>query len=262
MPLKALLFDVDGTLAETEELHRICFNEAFAKGGHDWEWPRDLYRDLLKITGGKERIRHYLDRIGLEIGADAAAKVAALHAEKNRLYALRTKFGVALRPGVARLIAEARERGVTVAIATTTSRSNLDALLTAAFGQAGATWFSAIVTGEDVSRKKPDPAAYLQALGLLGLMPDECVAIEDSLNGLHAAKTAGLPVVLTPSIYTEHENFTGADCVVSDLGELGRPLRHMAGWRPKADLIDVHVLQALLVARTAPEGSKSKLARS
>ncbi len=123
-------------------------------------------------------------------------------------------------------------------------------LLAAAFGQAGAAWFSAIVTGEDVSRKKPDPSAYLQVLGLLGLAPSECVAFEDSLNGLLAAKAAGLPVVLTPSIYTEHENFTGADCVVADLGELGRPLRHIAGWRPKADLIDVPALQALLVART------------
>ncbi|WP_394886060.1 HAD-IA family hydrolase (plasmid) [Mesorhizobium sp. AaZ16] len=250
MPLKALLFDVDGTLAETEELHRICFEEAFANAGHDWEWPRDIYRDLLKITGGKERILHYLDRMSLDIGADAATRVAALHAEKNRLYALRTKFGVALRPGVRRLITEARGRGVAVAIATTTSRSNLDALLAAAFGRAGAAWFSAIVTGEDVSRKKPDPSAYLQVLGLLGLAPSECVAFEDSLNGLVAAKTAGLPVVLTPSIYTEHENFTGADCVVSDLGEPGRPLRHIAGWRPKADLIDVPALQALLVART------------
>lgn len=137
MLLKAILFGADGTLAETEELHRICFNEAFAKAGHDWEWPQELYRDLLKIPGGKERIRHYLDRIGLDIGADAAASVAALHAEKNRLYALRTKSGVALRPSVARLIAEARERGVAVA----TSRSNLDALLAAAFGQAGAAWF-------------------------------------------------------------------------------------------------------------------------
>jgi HAD superfamily hydrolase (TIGR01509 family) len=265
MPLKALLFDVDGTLAETEELHRICFNEAFANASHDWDWPQDLYRDLLKVTGGKERICHYLDRMGLDVGADAAARVAALHAEKNRLYALKTNSGVALRPGIRRLITEARQRGLAVTIATTTSRSNLDALLAAAFGQAGAAWFSAIVTGENVSRKKPDPSVYLQVLGLLGLAPSACVAFEDSLNGLLAAKAAGLPVVLTPSIYTEHEDHTGADCVVSDLGEPGRPLRHIAGWMPKAGVIDVHVLQALLDARTrsaARGGSKSNLARS
>jgi HAD superfamily hydrolase (TIGR01509 family) len=264
MPLKALLFDIDGTLAETEELHRICFNEAFANAGYDWDWPRDLYRDLLKVTGGKERILHYLDRMGLDIGADPAARVAALHAEKNRLYALRTDSGVALRPGISRLITEARQRGLAVAIATTTSRSNLDALLAAAFGQAGAAWFSAIVTGENVSRKKPDPSVYLQVLGLLGLAPSACVAFEDSLNGLLAAKAAGLPVVLTPSIYTEHEDHTGADCVVSDLGEPGRPLRHIAGWMPKADVIDVHALQALLALaqRTPLRGSKPNLARS
>lgn len=250
MPLKALIFDVDGTLAETEELHRICFNDAFANAGHDWEWPRELYSQLLKVTGGKERIRHYLDCMGLDLGPDAAARIAVLHAEKNRLYAHRTASDVALRPGVRRLIAEARVRGLAIAVATTTSRGNFEALLAAAFGTAAADWFSAIVTGEDVSRKKPDPAAYLQVLDRLGLTPSECVAFEDSRNGLLAANAAGLPVVLTPSLYTEDEDHREGDCVVSDLGELGRPLRHISGWKPAGDVIDLAALEKLLEHRT------------
>lgn len=250
MALKALLFDVDGTLAETEELHRACFNEVFANAGYDWNWPPDLYGDLLKVTGGKERIHHYLDRADVDLGADAAVKIAALHAEKNRLYARRTGSDVALRPGINRLMKQAREHGLALAIATTTSRSNLDVLLAASFGAEGAAWFSAVVSGEDVSRKKPDPAAYLQALGLLRVAPDECVAFEDSRNGLLAAKAAGLPVVLTPSLYTGHENQEEADCVVSDLGEPDRPLRHISGWKPEGHVIDVDALQALLEALT------------
>ncbi|YCI06317.1 HAD-IA family hydrolase (plasmid) [Ensifer sp. D2-11] len=249
MLLKALIFDVDGTLAETEELHRICFNDAFANAGHDWEWPRELYYQLLKVTGGKERIRHYFDCMGLDVGTDSTARVAELHAEKNRLYALRTASGVALRPGVRRLIVEARARGLAMAVATTTSRGNLDALIAAAFGT-GAGWFSAIVTGEDVSRKKPDPAAYLQVLDRLNLAPSECVAFEDSRNGLLAAKAAGLPVIVTPSLYTQDEELGEGDCVVSDLGELGRPLRHISGWKPAGDVIDVATLEALLKHRT------------
>jgi HAD superfamily hydrolase (TIGR01509 family) len=246
MLLKALIFDVYGTLAETEELHRICFNDAFANAGHGWEWPRDLYCQLLKVTGGKERIRHYLDCMDLDLGTDAAARIAELHAEKNRLYAHRTALGVALRPGVRRLIGEARACGLAVAVATTTSRVNLDALLASAFDTTGAGWFSAIVTGEDVGRKKPDPAAYLQVLDRLGLTPGECVAFEDSRNGLLAAKTAGLPVVLTPSVYTQDEDLREGDCVVSDLGELGHPLRHIRGWKPADYVIDLAAVETLL----------------
>jgi HAD superfamily hydrolase (TIGR01509 family) len=246
MPLNALIFDVDGTLAETEELHRTCFNEVFATAGYDWDWPQDLYRGLLKITGGRERIHYYLERIGLDLGQDAATQVAALHAEKNKLYALRMRAGVALRPGIMRLIREARERGIRVAIATTTSRSNLEALLAAAFGRSEADWFAAIVAGEDVCRKKPDPSAYLRVLELLSLSPDECVALEDSRNGLLSAKAAGLPIVITPSVYTDNENHEEADCVVSDLGEPDQSLRHIAGWKPSNGVIDVGALQAML----------------
>lgn len=220
MALKALIFDVDGTLAETEELHREAFNEAFAAADRDWHWDQDLYRDLLKVTGGKERIRHYLQMNGLEMDGETDDLVAGLHLDKNRRYAAKVAAGIALRPGVAALIDAARRDGLQLAIATTTSRSNLDALLAAAFGPGAADWFAAIVTGEDVERKKPDPEAYEIALERLDRQPGECVAFEDSANGLKAAAEAGIAVVVTPGIYTAHETFEGAARLVIDLDAL------------------------------------------
>lgn len=245
MSLKALIFDVDGTLAETEELHREAFNEVFATAGHGWHWDKDLYRRLLTVTGGKERIRHFLDTAGIDAGPDAEAAIAALHAAKNSLYASKVAAGVTLRPGILRLMREAVAAGLQLAIATTTSRSNLDALLGSAFGADEAMEFAAIVTGEDVGRKKPDPEAYRLALERLRRRADECVAFEDSRNGVRAAQGAGLPVVVTPGIYTDHENFDEAECVVSDLGEPGRPLRHLAGWRPAGGVIDLAALREM-----------------
>ena len=243
MSLKALIFDVDGTLAETEELHREAFNEVFAAGGHDWRWEKDLYRQLLKVTGGKERIRHFLDTANIDAGGEAPGLIAALHAGKNDLYARKVTTGVALRPGILRLMREARDAGLQLAIATTTSRSNLDALLQSAFGADETMQFAAIVTGEDVERKKPDPEAYLIVLQRLGLRAEECIAFEDSRNGVLAARGAGLRVVVTPGIYTDHESFDGAECVVSDLGEPDQPLRPLAGWRPAGGVIDLAALR-------------------
>jgi HAD superfamily hydrolase (TIGR01509 family) len=197
-------------------------------------------------AGGKERIRHYLDREDVDFGSDAAENIAALHAEKNRLYACRTVSDVALRPGINRLIKQARKRGLALAIATTSSRSNLDVLLAAAFGADGAAWFSAVITGEDVSRKKPDPAAYPHAIGLLGVAPDECVAFEDSRNGLLAAKAAGLPVVLTPSLYTAMKIRMRRIASFRILASPERPLRHISAWKPHGHVIDVDALQLLL----------------
>jgi HAD superfamily hydrolase (TIGR01509 family) len=250
MPLKALIFDVDGTLAETEELHRLAFNDAFAASGHGWHWDRVLYRKLLKVTGGKERIRHYLDETGIDVGPDQASTIAALHADKNRRYADKVADGIALRPGVLRLLREARAANLRLAIATTTSRGNLESLLDAGLPGDGSTWFSVVVTGEDVRRKKPDPEAYLLALDRLGCRPEECIAFEDSDNGVVAAKAAALPVIVTPSIYTDHERFDRADCVVSDLGEPNEPCQPLAGWQPSRGMIDVAALQAMSVEAT------------
>lgn len=214
-PIRALIFDVDGTLAETEEIHRAAFNDVFAADGLDWRWDVDLYRDLLRVTGGKERMRRYADMIGAHLDD---ARVARLHAAKNRVYGETVAAGAcALRPGVAGLVRSARARGLQLAIATTTSRANVDALLPATFGADGPALFEAIVCGEDVVAKKPAPDAYLLALERLGLPADACLAFEDSRNGLQSALAAGLSVIVAPSLYTAHERFDGAARVLADL---------------------------------------------
>ncbi len=210
----ALIFDVDGTLAETEELHRAAFNATFGDAGLGWHWDVPLYARLLKVTGGKERITHYLTTLPDAPPLDAAA-VAALHREKTARYtALVDQGGLALRPGVAALVEEARRAGLRVAVATTTSRPNVEALLARTFGNNP---FDVIVAGDEVAAKKPAPDVYVEALRRLDLPAEACVAIEDTEQGLKSASGAGIPCVITESVYGRDGDFTGALAVVSDL---------------------------------------------
>ncbi|MHB1110230.1 MAG: HAD-IA family hydrolase [Devosia sp.] len=216
--IRALIFDVDGTLAETEELHRQSFNRAFAGAGLDIVWDQSLYRELLAVTGGKRRILHYFEQQGRPLDRSMVALAAGLHAAKNRYYAeTLAKDGLELRPGVARLIADAHDNGQKVALATTTGRGNLVALLNAVATALPVDGFDAVVTGEDVSVLKPHPEAYLLALGKLSLRGAECLAFEDSEAGLRAAVGAGIRTVVTPSIYTRHQDFSAAIQVLPDL---------------------------------------------
>jgi HAD superfamily hydrolase (TIGR01509 family) len=218
MPLKALIFDVDGTLAETEETHRAAFNAAFAQDGLDWFWDVDLYRELLRVTGGKERLRRYAQVSGLAPSQLPEARIARLHALKNEFYAGMVGAGACpLRPGVEPLIRHAADAGLALAIATTTSRVNVEALVTAALGVDGLGAFDIIVAGEDVRAKKPAPDAYLLAIQALALNDEDCIAFEDSRNGLQAALAANLRTVVTPSLYTAHESLEGAVQVLTDL---------------------------------------------
>ena len=217
---RALIFDVDGTLAETEELHRAAFNAAFADAGLDWVWDVPLYGVLLRTTGGKERLRAFATLRGLAVDD---ALVSRLHAAKNVRYAALMRGGAcALRPGVARLIRDAGKRGLRLAIATTTSRANVDVLLEAT---ALTGLFEVIVAGDEVARKKPAPDVYLRVLDLLGLAAEDCLAFEDSRNGLLAACDAGLATVVTPGIYTMGEDFAGAREVLADLSEFALSMR-------------------------------------
>jgi HAD superfamily hydrolase (TIGR01509 family) len=214
MALKALIFDCDGTLAETEEAHRTAFNMAFARIGLDWHWSVDRYRDLLKVTGGRERIAHYIAEQGL-----SNVDIPRLHDMKNANYASLIERGeILLRPGVIRVMQAAEASGIALAIATTTSRSNLDNLIAAS--ALSRFDFTAVVTGEDVTRKKPDPEAYHAVLKQLSLDPGDCVAFEDSRNGLLAAHAAGIRSVITPSVYTMGENFDEASMLLADLGHI------------------------------------------
>ena len=222
MPLDALIFDVDGTLAETEEAHRVAFNATFEQAGLPWRWSVAEYGQLLRISGGKERLRHFWSR---EPGAPAPdemhERILALHAVKTARYTQAVRSGqVTLRPGVELTLRAARRAGVALAIATTTSRVNVDALFAATLGEEALGWFAAICTAETAPHMKPAPDVYLAALERLGLPPERCLAIEDTANGLRAARAAGVEVLVTPSIYSRGEDFTGAIAVLSDLTEL------------------------------------------
>ncbi len=230
--LKALIFDVDGTLAETErDAHRVAFNEAFRAAGLDWHWTHELYGELLAVTGGKERIRHFCQRFhpALLDQAEFAGLVQRLHQDKSKRYVeIVGRGGLPLRPGVARLIEEARAAGIRLAIATTTSHDNVTALLHASLAADAEGWFEVIGAGDVVEKKKPASDIYFWVLHRLGLPASECLAIEDSFNGLRSALGAGLPTLITEAQYTRGENFSGALDVLPDLADTNlRQLRQL-----------------------------------
>ncbi len=244
MTLKAIIFDVDGTLAETEEAHRQAFNETFATWGLPWEWSREDYAELLKVTGGKERIRHFIETREPERGAEILERIPELHAQKTRRYGEIIASGdVPLRPGVERLIGEAKDAGLLVAIATTTSTPNVGALIRATMGREPEEIFDALACGEEVEKKKPAPDLYRLALEKLEIFPKEAVAIEDSANGLKSALRAGVQTVITPSSYTTDEDFTNALAVVSHLGEPDMPYEHVAGFGFSGGMITADALR-------------------
>ena len=220
--LRALMFYVDGTLADTEEVHRQAFNAAFAEAGLDWVWSHERYHDLLSVTGGKERIRHYLDqdRPDFQLPADAGGFIAGLHRSKTGHYVGMLRKGqVPLRPGVERLIREAHASGLRLAIVTTTTPANVNALFEHSFGVHEDEWFELVAAGGVVPRKKPAPDNYNYAREQMGLKADECLALEDSGNGVLSARAAGIDVVITVNQYTNQHDFTDAAVVLDHLGE-------------------------------------------
>ena len=218
--LEALLFDVDGTIAETEDLHRRAFNLAFAEHGLDVRWDADEYRRLLAVPGGKERIAHSL----AERRQPRTVDVTAIHRTKTRRYReLLAAEGVRWRPGVARLMDEAREKGLRLALVTTTTEANLDPLFTPVLGPWWRGRFDAVVAGDAVARKKPAPDLYVEALGRLGVHGAEAVAFEDSRAGVTAARGADLAVVATPSQWLPGDDLSGADLVLEHLGDAQAP---------------------------------------
>lgn len=225
--LKALIFDVDGTLADTESTHRAAFNATFAEVGMDWHWSESLYAGLLDVAGGKERILYYWNLVDpLEArGPQVRATVERIHAIKTRHYeALLGAGGPPLRPGVLRLLREAHADGLALAIATTTTPANIDALLAPALGPRWRSLFASVCDGERIANKKPAPDVYLAALRELGVEAHHCLAFEDSENGLRAARAAGIATVVTPTAYTLGHQFGGALRVLAHLGEPALPL--------------------------------------
>jgi len=231
--LKAFLFDVDGTLSDTErDGHRVAFNQAFDEYGMDWHWDIDTYGKLLAVTGGKERMKFYvekfLDQDKLPDNLDTL--IPELHQAKTRHYTKLLSTGaIPLRPGVERLINEARQRGFRLAIATTTTPANVTALLTHTLGAEAIDWFEVIAAGDIVPAKKPAPDIYDYAIKAMNLTADECIAFEDSANGIKSSTGAHLSTIITINDYTRDHDFNDACIVLDQMGEPDKPFSVIKG---------------------------------
>lgn len=220
--MKALIFDCDGVLVDTEkDGHRVAFNRTFAEMGYDIEWTVELYGELLKISGGKERMKHYFNEVGWPETDDKDELIKALHKTKTDTFMKIIESGeLALRPGVARLVDEAIADGdMLLAICSTSNERSVNLIAEKLLGPKRKAKFRAILAGDVVSKKKPDPEIYNLATQRLSAKSEECVVIEDSRNGLLSAKAAGMHCVITTTGYTKEEDFSEADLVVSELGD-------------------------------------------
>jgi HAD superfamily hydrolase (TIGR01509 family) len=219
--LKAIFWDQDGVIIDTEkDGHRVAFNKMFNEVGYDFQWSVEVYGDLLAISGGKERMRHYFTEKGIILEGDPdndAELLLSLHKKKTSIFVEMVESGILpLRAGVKRIMKEARDAGLRLGVCTTANERSANAI---AQGMLGEIDLEFVLAGDVVSKKKPNPEIYLLALERTGLSPDECIVIEDSHNGLLAAKAAGLRAVATTNIYTENEDLSYASIVVTSLGD-------------------------------------------
>lgn len=239
MILKCVIFDVDGTLVNTEkDGHLVAFNLAFEDRCLDWHWSNELYQELLAVTGGKERIKHYISEYepNFEV-ADLDDFVANLHGLKTDFFVELVVNGkTPLRKGVKRLIDEIiATENLQVAISTTTSMKNVEALVIHLLGIEYLDKFACIGAGDIVKNKKPAPDIYQYVLDELQLNPKECIAIEDSENGIQSSLSANIPTLITTNDYTKNQDFTGASVIVDSLGDKNSDV-----------LVDVKYLNSLI----------------
>ncbi|WXU00808.1 MAG: Protein CbbY [Catillopecten margaritatus gill symbiont] len=248
MTLQALIFDVDGTLANTErDGHLVAFNLTFKELGLDWHWSNELYHRLLDVTGGQLRIKHYIKNYDSDFkceDVDAFAKKA--HALKTKIYVSLVDEGkIPLRTGVVRLFKEAREAGLRLAIATTTTPANVDALIANTLGREALDWFEVIGAGDVVPNLKPAGDIYHWVLDKMDLKANECIVFEDSRNGIVSATDANLKTLVTINEYTESHSFDGALAVLNNLGEPSKPFTIIKGDATDATYVSVNYLKEL-----------------
>lgn len=245
--LKALLFDVDGTLADTErDGHRVAFNKAFREAGLDWNWTVELYADLLTVTGGKERIRYFLEKyLPAYTPEEGITDFAArMHKRKTHFYLQMLQDGeIPLRNGVERLLNEARAAGLRLGIATTTTPENVTYLLKATLGEESIGWFECIAAGDIVPAKKPAPDIYLYAMEMMNLKPEDCLAFEDSDNGIRSSIAASLKTVVTVNDYTRDHDFSKAALVLDQFGEPDAPFAVLSGDAGDETCVTIGLLQ-------------------
>jgi HAD superfamily hydrolase (TIGR01509 family) len=221
--LKAIIFDMDGTLADTEEIHRKAFNAAFDQFNIPCQWDQQLYKRLLSISGGRERIKQYFIENNLMPDYEGTINDLALsiHKTKSEIYRQLLIDGhVGLRIGVERLIEEAKLKNITMAVA--------------------------IVTCDIVENKKPSPAVYKRVLKQLDLSASDCVALEDTFNGNRAALSANIITVITTHFFTLDDNFDGASLVINHLGEQNLPMTAQFGESYAAKCVDIPLLELIL----------------
>ena len=248
MALEALIFDVDGTLANTErDGHLVAFNLAFEEMGLDWVWSNELYHELLDVTGGQLRIKHYLKKYNPEFKHDDLDNfVASIHQLKTKIYVrLMEQGAVPLRPGVARLFHEARQANLRLAIATTTTPANVDALIANTLGREALDWFEVIGAGNVVPKLKPAGDIYHYVLDKMNLDPKNCIAFEDSHNGIISATDANLKTLITVNEYTESHQFDNAMVILNNLGEADKPFTMIEGDTTVATYVTVDYLKEL-----------------
>jgi HAD superfamily hydrolase (TIGR01509 family) len=249
MKLKGIIFDVDGTIADTEEIHRQAFNQTFDEFNLNWHWSVEDYHKLLSISGGKERFKKCLnnDKPLKRKIENPGFFIQELHNRKSEHYrSMLADDGIQLRPGIIRLINEAQDKGIQLGIATSSSLSNLTTLLNKTLNIDPNELFSAIVSSDSVSDKKPSPVVYQCALAGLGLMPDTCVAIEDTRNGNLSALGAGLHTIITTHAYTIDNDFTGASLVVNHLGEPNNAFTVSQGYDFDKPYVDIELLNTII----------------
>ncbi len=242
---------MDGCLVDSERHgHRVAFNQAFEEFGLPYRWDEDEYGSLLRITGGQRRLHHYLEEQGMEED-ERSELVPDLHARKSEiLRGLIDDGKLEPRPGVARLLHELQSEGCGLAVATTGSRSWVEHLLERLLGDVR---WQVIVTGDDVEERKPDPEAFVLALERLDLEPDGAVVVEDSAEGVEAARAAGLACAVVVNGYTADHDLDDADLVLDGFGEESAPARVLSDRR---DTGCNGVLDAATLARLvgSPEG--------
>lgn len=248
MTTKGIVFDMDGTLADTEEIHRLAFNAAFAEYTLDWRWSFETYKDLLKISGGRERIIYYIDTLPeateFENKRDFARQ---LHKRKSEIYReLLVSENIKCRTGVMRLVDEAKSYGIKLAIATSSSKANVETVITNAVGSNGLDFFDTVISSDVVEDKKPCPIVYQMALSGLGLEHDECVAFEDTTNGSAAAQHASLKTIITTHEYTTDNDFLDAALVVDSLGEPNKPFNVQYGETFGKHYVDIELIEAIM----------------
>ena len=247
--LQGVIFDVDGTLADTEEIHRQAFNLAFQQFDLDWDWTPSLYEELLRISGGRERITFY----GADLRANFQSEkefqnyVLTIHGVKTEIYRdLLHSGAIKLRPGVERLLEECRKENLILGIATSSKYANLKVLLDQNLGSEWPEWFQAIKTCDSVDDKKPSPAVYLAALEELPVPSRRCVAFEDTKNGMLAATSAGLCTIITTHFFTRHHHFPKASLVIDQLGEPDHGFKVSAGNAHGDKYVTVNLMSKVL----------------